>query len=68
MVEAQTLIFVLAGVAIVLSLILVIKIVRNQPKATSNPWEIPPMNPIRQRTRVAPKTLTPPPPHMFRQR
>ena len=58
----------LAGIVIILSLILVTKIIRNQPTVAQNPWEIPPMNPVRQRTRVGPKTLTPPPPHVFRQR
>ncbi len=68
MVGAETLIFILAGIALILSMILVTKMIRNQPKVAPNPWEVPPMNPIRQRTRVGPKTLTPPPPQMFRQR
>ena len=68
MIEAETLIMALAGIVIILSLILVTKIIRNQPTVSPNPWEIPPMNPVRQRTRVGPKTLTPPPPHVFRQR
>ena len=68
MIEAETLIMALAGIVIILSLILVTKIIRNQPTVAQNPWEIPPMNPVRQRTRVGPKTLTPPPPHVFRER
>ncbi len=68
MIAPETLIFTLAGIALTLSAILVVKIIRNQPKATPNPWKIPPMNPARQRTIVTQKTLTPPPPQMFRQR
>ena len=68
MIAAETLIIALAGIVVILSMILVTKIIRNQPKVAPNPWEIPPMNPARQRTRVGPKTLTAPPPHVFRQR
>ncbi len=68
MIGSETLIFTLAGIVLILSTILGVKIIRNQPKVAPNPWKIPPMNPARQRTRMTQKTLIPPPPQMFRQR
>jgi len=69
MVETSELILGLISIAVLLSLILVVRVIRSRPTVTPDPWQTPlPMNAARQR-RASPRPMVaPPPPQMFRQR
>ena len=69
MIGANILIYSLAGVVALLSMILFVRIIRSRPTVSPDPWQTPlPMNAARQRRRTPQPMVVPPPPQMFQQR
>ena len=69
MVGTNVLIYSLAGVVVLLSVILFVRVIRSRPTVSPDPWQTPlPMNSARQRRRTPQPMVAPPPPQMFQRR
>lgn len=69
MIGTNMLIYSLAGVVVLLSVILFVRVIRSRPTVSPDPWQTPlPMNSARQRRRAPQPMVVPPPPQMFQQR
>ena len=69
MIGTNMLIYSLAGVVVLLSVILFVRVIRSRPTVSPDPWQTPlPMNTLRQRRRAPRPMVVPPPPQMFQQR
>ncbi|GEM_PF-2418751 len=65
----NVLIYSLAAIVVLLSMVLFVRVIRSRPTVSPDPWQTPlPMNTLRQRRRAPRPMVVPPPPQMFQQR